>query len=160
MPIPAGPDLGGLPTWAPSLDRVAAYCTARTLVPQTNGANVEQPAFSSTTRPTAEQVAVFVADACTWLLGRTGNLHATLEPTAAGICAIRAAGFVEMRYPERQSANRDDAITTGKFLLQQADQMLAGLIVRNEALTGTDPAQPVSVLPYWSFPAPCDTYPY
>lgn len=162
MPVPAGGD--GLPVWAPSLQEVADYCTARTLVPQTDGSNLEQPGFSGQTRPTDTLVTRLIADAVGAVLVRTGTLDATLYGQANTVAAIMAAGYVEMRYPERQSANRGDAITTGEFLLKRADLLLEQLAARNEALTGEDPDDPGGVfgaLPVWSFPpAPADYFPY
>ncbi len=160
MPIPAG-DGSTLPDWAPTLDRVAAYCTARTLTAQIDGANVELPAFTSTTRPTADAVNEFIADAVAWVLLKTGPLDASVAAAGTTCAALFAASSVEDRYPERQSANRGDAITTAKDLYNKAVQMRADLAARNEAVTGEDPDDPGGVfgtLPVWSFPpAPADS---
>jgi hypothetical protein len=156
MPIPAGGD-SELPDWAPTLDEVAAYCTARTLVPQSHGSNLEKPAFDSTTRPTADLVTLLIADAVAWVLLKTGDLDTTLNDAARSVSCQRTAGLIELRFPERQSANRDDAITTAKELLKQADQMRTDLTARNESVTGEDPDDPGGVfgtLPVWSFPRP------
>lgn len=154
MPVPAG---GGstLPDWAPTLDRVAAYCTARTMTKQVDGSNVEQPAFTSSTQPTATQVDEFIADAVAWVLMRTGPIDATLTDSATACAAIFAASSVERRYPERQSSNRQDAMKTADDLLALAKSMREDLRLANEAITGTDPEDPGAVLmPVWSFPAP------
>lgn len=159
MPIPAGGD-PTLPDWTPTLDEVADYCTARTLVPQTDGSNVELSGFTSVTRPSAEQVARLIADAVGWVQLRTGTVHATLAGQANMVATVRTAGFIELRVPERQHVNRDDAIATSDRLLKLADQMRADLALANEATTGTDPEDPGShVLPVWSFPPPppCNT---
>lgn len=162
MPIPAG-DPTGLPTWAPTLAEVAAYCTARTLVPQSDGSNLEAAGFSSVTRPTADLVTLLISDAVAWVLLKTGDLDTTLHDSGRSVATQRVAGFIELRYPERQSANREDAITTAKELLKQADQMRADLAARNEAVTGEDPDDPGGVsgtLPVWSFPDPPVCTPY
>lgn len=152
MPIPAG-DTSTLPDWAPTLDRVAAYTVARTLVPQADGSNLEVAAFSSTTRPTSDQVAQFVADACQWILTRTGAIDASLVGTASSLAARRAAAHVELRYPERQSQNRDDAVQVYDRLIKETDADLTALAAANEAVTGTDPEDPAAlVMPVWSFP--------
>lgn len=160
MPVPAGGD--GLPVWAPSLQEVADYCTARTLVPQTDGSNLEQPGFSGQTRPTDTLVTRLIADAVGWVQLKTGDLDASLYGQGNMVATVRTAAFVELRFPERQSQNRDDAITTAKELLKQADQMRADLAAANEAVTGTDPEDPAAhLMPVWSFPAaPVDYYPY
>jgi hypothetical protein len=171
VPIPAG---GGTtpPDWTPTLDEVADYCTARTLVPQLDGSNLELQGFDSTTRPSASQVARIIADSVAWVQLKAGVLDATLYTAANMVATVRTAGFIELRFPERQSTNRDDAITTAKELLKQADQMRNDLALANEVITGDDPTDPddpdgpgggSGVLPVWSFPpAPplCTPYAY
>lgn len=155
MPTPAGPS--SAPAWTPTLEEVADYCTARTLVAQPSGSNLEVFAFSSVTRPTAQQVARLIEDAVGAILVRTGTLDATLYSQANTVAAIMAAGYVEMRTPERQSATRENAITTGEFLLKRADALLDQLVARNTVLTGVDADDEdavFAVAPVWSFPCP------
>jgi hypothetical protein len=153
MPIPAGPT--SAPSWAPTLEEVADYTTARTLVPQPDGSNAEVFAFSSTTRPTADQVTRLISDAVGWITLKCGAIHDDLAGQANGIAAQRVAGFIELRYPERQSANREDAIATAKELLKLAEAARDELAAANEALTGEDPQDSgfLVVAPVWSFPA-------
>lgn len=153
MPIPAGPSTS--PDWAPTLAEVADYTTARTLVPQANGSNLEVYAFSTTTRPTADQVTRIIADACGWVTLKCGTIDASLNVSANSCAALRSAGLVELRYPERAHVNREDAIATAKELLKQADQAREELHLANQALTGEDPQDSgfLEIAPVWSFPS-------
>lgn len=159
MPIPAGPGDPSpvpLPDWAPTVTEVADYCTARTLVPQPDGSNAEQSAFTSSTRPTADQVGRIIVDAVAWITLRCGTIHTDLYVAANGICAQRSAGYVELRFPERSSATREDAIATAKELLKLAEAGREELAAANEALTGEDPQNSgfLEIMPLWSFPEP------
>ena len=154
MPVPAGPS--DLPSWAPSLSEVADYCTARTLVPQPDGSNLEVDSFTASTRPTDTQVNRIIADACGWVTLKCGTLDASLGAAGNSVAAQRSAGFIELRFPERSHLPREDAIATAKELLKEADKARDDLQRANELLTGEDPtdAGVAVVLPYWSFPEP------
>ncbi len=156
MPIPSGP-AADLPTWAPSLERVAAYVPSRPLAPQADGSNTDLRTFDATTRPTAGQVWLIIADAVGWVTDATGTLDSTVYGSANAVAAIRAAAFVELGYPERNDPMKSTANTTSDRLFKQADQMLAALVARNKAITGSDGDDPdtaFEVLPMWSFDAP------
>lgn len=155
MPVLAGPaSSSGMPDWAPSLERVAAYVPSRPLVPQPDGSNIDLPAFDSTTRPTSAQVWLIIADAVAWVTDATGDLDLTLYQSANACAAIRAAAFVELGYPERDDPMKSTANTTSDRLFKQAEQMLKGLVARNKAITGTDGDDPEAVFevaPAYSF---------
>jgi hypothetical protein len=156
MPVPAG-GASTLPDWAPTLSEVADYCTARTLVPQPDGSNREESGFNSSTRPTDAQVTRIVQDACNEVLTRCGALAPSFTAAANRVSAQLAAGYVELRYPERSSGTRDEAIKTAQELLKRADRALEQLAGANEAATGVDTEDPAAqVLPVWSFPAAYD----
>jgi hypothetical protein len=153
MPIPAGPS--GLPEWAPSLSEVADYTTARTLVPQPDGSNVEVYTFTASTRPTDSQVTRIISDACGWVTVKCGTIHADLVGSANRVATQWASGYVELRYPERSHLPREDAIATAKELLKRVDKDRDELAAANEALTGEDPQDSgfLVVAPVWSFPS-------
>lgn len=143
MTIPAGGD--DLPSWSPTLEQVAAYVPGRPLVPQPDGSNADLLTFDTSTRPTASQVTALILAATNWVLAATGALDATLYTTAADCAALRAAAFVELGYPERNDPMRDTANQTSDRLFKQADQMLAALVGRNKAATGSDGDDPDAV---------------
>ncbi len=149
MPIPAGPAPEvGLPSWAPSLERVAAYIPERTVPVDALPPGVPILTFTSQTRPTSAQVTMQIADACYWVLSTTGALHADLAGDGTGIAAVRAAGMAEISWPVR-----DGDINAGQALLTQADNALKALKTRNDLLT-TAPVDPdaSALLPVYSFP--------
>ncbi len=149
MPIPAGPS-PTLPTWAPSLERVAAYVPRRTIVGATSGYGTAQLAFSADTYPSAAVVSELILAACNWVLTSTGTIVTAFESPAADLAALRAAAFVALGYPD----NRDD-LDDARLLLDQADKMLVKLAAANIAAAET-PDDPTTlddnVLPVWSFP--------
>ncbi|UWP85880.1 hypothetical protein Dfulv_17175 [Dactylosporangium fulvum] len=145
--------LAGGPEWTPTRARVASYVPSRPLVPAPDGSNVDLMTFDATTRPTGAQVDLHIADAVRWVTDATGELDAVLHESATAVAAIRAAAFVELGYGERDKGMRDTANQTSDRLFKQADQMLAALAARNEALTGVDPAV-FEVMPVYSFPSP------
>jgi hypothetical protein len=152
--VTPNPTPGGV-IWTPSRSRVAGYCPGRTLVPATDGSNTAILTFDDTTFPTGVQVDQFARDAAAWVLVDTGPVHATLYDMAQATAAVYAAACVERGYPERQAANRAEAITTADDLFKQADGMRTDLARANHALTGTDPEDPVAQLvPLWAFPPP------
>ncbi|MGI5247776.1 hypothetical protein [Dactylosporangium sp. CA-139066] len=150
--VAPNPTAGG-PEWTPTRARVASYVPSRPLVPAADGSNRDTHTFDSSTRPTGGQVDQLIADAVNWLTDETGELDPSLHESATACAAIRAAGFVELGYPERDDPTKSTANATSDRLLRQADQMLARLAARNEAITGVDPAVH-AIVPVYSFPAP------
>lgn len=150
------PEPGG-PTWAPTRSRVAAYVPSRPLAPTPDGRNVDLGTWTEDTRPTGTQADVMIRDAVNWVLDATGTPDASLYQSANACAAVRAAAFIELGYPERDSTGKGVANTTSDRLFKQADQMLAALVARNRAITGVDgddPTPAVQILPLYSFPAP------
>lgn len=150
MPIPAGPS-PALPTWAPSLERVAAYVPRRTIVGATAGYGTALQVFDESTYPTGAGVSQLILAACNWVLTAAGPIVAAMEAPAADLAALRTAGWVALSYPD----NRDD-IDDAKLLLDQADRMLKTLAAANIAASDTqdDPTTLAdNALPVWSFPA-------
>lgn len=150
MPIPAGPS-PTLPTWAPSLERVASYVPRRTIVGATTGYGTAQPAFSADTYPTSATVSELILAACNWVLTAAGPIAVAMESPAADLAALRAAAFVALGYPD----NRDD-LDDARLLLDQADKMLKTLAAANIAASDSqdDPTTAAdNALPVWSFPA-------
>jgi hypothetical protein len=148
------PDLAtGGQTWTPTRERVAAYVPART-VEIASLSDAITGTFSDDTRPTGDQVDELIQDAVSWVLGTTGfivtdgDLATVLADMATATAAIRAAGMVELAYPER-----DADLNTADLLLTQADAMLLKLDAANRAQGATDPDQPAH-LPLWAFPEP------
>lgn len=132
------------PSWAPTVDQVADYVTSRTV---TQAVGVEQPSgtFSASTYPTDTQVNRLIVSACDWVTTATGTLSTTLYANAADVAALRAAGMVELSYPER---NND--VSTAQLLLAQADNGLKALVLANVPASG---ALPISgALPVWQMP--------
>lgn len=156
--VAPNPTAGG-PAWTPTRERVASYVPSRPLVPAADGSNTDLMTFDSTTRPTGGQVDRLIADAVNWVTDETGTLDAALYESATACAAIRAAGFVELGYPERSDPMKATANTTSDRLFKQAEQMLARLAARNAALTGADGDTPDAVfeaVPAYNVPpAPC-----
>lgn len=153
--VAPNPTAGG-PTWTPTRQRVASYVPSRPLVPAADGSNTDLQTWDSTTRPTGGQVDLLIVAAVNWVLAATGDLDETLFETATDCAALRTAAFVELGYPERSDPMKSTANTTSDRLFKQADQMLAALVARNKALTGSDGDDPEAVFeiaPMWSFPA-------
>lgn len=152
------PEPGG-PTWAPTRSRVAAYVPSRPLVQTPDGRNVDLGTWNDDTRPTGRQADILIRDAVNWVLDATGTLDVSLYQSANAVAAIRAAAFIELGYPERSDPMKSTANTTSDRLFKQADQMLAALVLRNKALTGSDGDDPEAVfeiVPMLSFP-PADS---
>ncbi len=150
MPIPAGPG-PTLPTWAPSLERVAAYVPRRTIVGTITGAGTAQAVFTADTYPTSAMVDQLVLAACNWVLTAAGPIVTDMEAPAADLAALRAAAFVSLGFPD----NRDD-LDDARLLLDQADRMLKTLAAANIAASETqdDPTTlDDNTLPVWYFPA-------
>lgn len=136
--VAPNPTAGG-PLWTPTRERVASYVPSRPLVPTADGSNKDLMTFDATTRPTGAQVDLLIAAAVNWVLSATGDLDATLTETATDCAALRAAGFVELGYPERDDPTKSTANQTSDRLFKQAEQMLRQLVARNESLTGVNP---------------------
>lgn len=151
-PLPTGG-----PTWAPTLSRVAAYVPSRPLVPTPDGRNIDLGTWTSDTRPTDVQAGVLIMDAVNWVTDATGSLDVSLGQSANACAAIRAAAFIELGYPERDSTGKGVANTTSDRLFRQSEQMLKALVDRNRAITGTDGDDPEAVFeiaPAYNLPAP------
>lgn len=134
---------------SPTLAQVAAYVPSRTLaVDDTTG--TPQGTFSGTTRPTDTQVNLLIVDAVAWVAMKTGNVDASLATAATSVAAIRAAGMVEITWPER-----DADVNTGQTLLDQAEKLRTDLETANEKITGVDPGS-VALPAYYSFPDPLE----
>lgn len=156
--VEPAPEPGG-PTWTPTRQRVAAYVPSRPLVPTPDGRNLDLGTWTDETRPTGSQADTMIRDAVNWVLDATGTLHETLGQSANACSAVRAAAFIELGYPERDSTGKGVANTTSDRLFKQADAMLLALVGRNKALTGADGDDPdaaFEVMPVYSFP-PADT---
>ncbi len=135
------------PITPPTLVQVASYVPSRTLaVDDTTG--TPKGTFDPTTRPTDTQVDQIIADAVAWVALKTGNVDPSVAVVATATAAMRAAGLVEITWPER-----DADINTGQTLLDQADKMRTDLETVNAKLTGTDPGTG-EVMPMYSFPDP------
>ena len=148
MPIPAGPS-STLPEWAPTREQVAAHVPRRTLLGDVNGFGTAVATFTDATTPTGEQCDAIILSACNWVLLVTGTLNAALSTTGADCAALRAAGLVELTWPD----NRED-LTDGELLLKLAESMRKDLAAANITLTGDDPTTDADdVLPVFVFDA-------
>lgn len=137
------------PEWAPELTQVGAYVTSRTVDLEGNpGSDSPSGTFSSSTTPTAGQVQQIIDDACSWVTLVTGPIASSLEDQAAAVAALRAAGIVEMSFPER-NADVDQAVSA---LLLQAKFARDELAAANRAAGATGPN--ASASPQFSFPDP------
>ncbi len=149
MPIPAGPS-PTLPTWAPSLERVAAYVPRRTIVGATAGYGTAQLVFTDDTWPRAATVSELILAACNWVLTAAGPIVVDYEAPAADLAARHAAGWVAW-----SSADNPEDAAYGRFLLEQCEKELVRLAAANIAAAET-PDDPTTlddnVLPVWSFP--------
>ena len=142
-----------LVAWRPELWQVAAYVPRRTLVGAVDGYGQALWTFDSTTTPPSHVVQLLITDACAWVAAKVDPVTDSLGGLAASAAAVRAAGIVELTYPD----NRDD-LTTAETLLAQATQLRADLDEANEAATGTDPEDPTAnLLPEFAFPPACAT---
>lgn len=138
------------PTWTPTLAQVASYVPSRTLAVN-DPTGTPLGTFSAATRPTDTQVNGLIADAVAWVSMKTGTVDVSLEGAATACSAMRAAGLVEITWPER-----DADVNTGQTLLDQAEKMRAELETANEKITGVDPGS-IALPPYYSFPDPLET---
>ena len=122
-----------MPEWAPSLEAVADYITSRTLDSSTPGDDTPLGTFTPSTYPTDVQVMRIIEGAVTWLTNVVGTPVPALEDSAASVVAMRAAGLVELSYPERDA----DISGVGSVLLGEARTALDGLKAANTAAGGT-----------------------
>lgn len=134
-----------LPTWAPDRPRVASYIPGRTLAVDSTS-DAQRGTFDTTTRPTGAQVDQIITDACSWVTIVTGDIAAAYADQATAVAAIRAAGMVELAYPDTNSD-----LNTADRLLAEAAAMRTSLDLANRSATGVDPDTPV-LLPTGSFP--------
>lgn len=150
-----------LPSWAPTTAVVASR-TPNRAVEQTGSPTAPELDFTTETTPTLNQVAVLLDEACTWLLGRTGALHATLETRAANIVANRTAGLVQLAYPIADATYDYAGAPSGNApgggaadrWLKLADDEIAALVDANESLTQTPAPNGPGERSYWSYPDP------
>lgn len=134
--------------WAPTLEEVADYVPTRTI--PTIGVGEQQPlgTFDTTTTPTGAHAQRIIDRAVSWVLARTGAVAESAQGAAKDVAALRAAGLVELAYPDR-----DADVNTATALLGQADAALDDLVAANLSAgggSGSD-AQPLAL---HSFPAP------
>ena len=142
-------------TWAPSTVQVADYVTSRTLDLTNPGSDTPVGDFTTNTYPTQAQVTRLINGATAWVrAGLTQALSA--DPVVVGIAtvasAIRAAGMVELSYPER-----DGDLNTAKLLLDQAQLMLEELNSRNTSAlieSGATVVDSSKLVPIYSMPDP------
>lgn len=148
------PSFANAPAWTPRRRQVAKYIPRRTVVGASNGYGTLAGTFTDLTHPTGSEVDDLIAAAVLWVQVRVGvgagDLAAGLGPVAAEVAAQRAAGLVELTYPD----NRDD-LSTAQLLLDQAKVAREELWAANVATTGTDVEDPsANLMPMWSFPRP------
>lgn len=136
--VAPNPTAGG-PLWTPTRERVADYVRHRTVPVDFETEGEPTGTFSATTTPPGSSVDRLITGAVGWVLAATGDLDSSLTDAAQECAALRAAGFVELagRPPV------DSGLATALFA--QADTALKALVARNEALTGSDPDEPVAV---------------
>ena len=148
-----------LPSWAPTTAVVASRTPNRAVV-QVGSPTAPGIDFTTTTTPTLNQVGVLLDEACTWLLGRTGALHATLETRAANIVANRTAGLIQLAYPIADATYDYAGAPSGNApgggaadrWLALADAEIKDLVAANEGLTQTPPPNGPAEKSYWSYP--------
>lgn len=135
------------PTWAPTATDVGSYVPMRT-VELGNTTGSLTGTFSTLTTPTLAQVAVYIVASVEAVEAAVGaTLDLTLYDLATQCAAVRAAAEVELAQP---SESRD--LRTYEQLLALFDSLLARLVARNSAVTGTS-GVPV-LTPVYVFPEP------
>jgi hypothetical protein len=135
---------------SPTLPQVAAYVPGRTLAVD-DATGTPQNTFSATTRPTDAQVNQLITDAVAWVGMKTGLVDGSLMTAATAVAAVRAAGMVDITWPER-----DADVNAGQAWLDMAEKMRTELEAANEKITGVDPGT-VALPPFYSFPDPLET---
>lgn len=142
--------------WLPDLADVAAYVPVRA-TPAGVGDQVPLGTFTEATTPNDDQVRRIIAAAAAHVAGRLGTVVDGLFDQAKDCAAMRAAGFVELAFPQR-----DDDVNTAETLLREAKADLDALAAVNTSGGGGNPGDPSNLLPVYSFPAArpnLDTYP-
>jgi hypothetical protein len=136
------------PSWAPTLDRVANYVPGRTLVGAVDGYGNAINIFDASTHPTGQQVTALIADACAWVMLKTGPIDPSLTDAATAVAAVATAAAIERTWPDN---SKETQIATE--LWAQAVSMRDDLWRANEAKTGKDPEDPLAqLMPVYSFP--------
>lgn len=134
------------PLWAPVADDVADFITSRTFSVKVPGADTPTGAFSADTYPTDQQVDRLIEGACAWVTVVTGPIDSTLEKAARSVATMRAAGMVELSFPER-----DADIDVATSMLQQAFLARQELITANQN-AGVEPVAMGAHSPVYNFP--------
>ncbi|MGH3656778.1 MAG: hypothetical protein ACRDUA_08955 [Micromonosporaceae bacterium] len=134
--------------WVPGLPEVADYIPSRTVA---QGVGTQTPAdtFTTDTTPTDVQASRVTAAATSYVAAKVGTLHDTLTDMARSVAAMRAAGLIELSYPER-----DDDVNVAEQLLAAAREALEVLVEANNETGGGSPSDPSNLLPVWTFPPP------
>lgn len=142
--------------WAPTTVQVADYVTSRTLDLSNPGSDTPVGDFTTGTYPTAAQVGRLIDGSTAWVKAALAQpllvSDVSLVEIARTAAAIRAAGMVELTYPER-----DGDLNTSKLLLDQAASMLEDLNNRNTSRlieTGAVVVDPSKLVPQFSMPSP------
>jgi hypothetical protein len=129
------------------IEQVADLVPSRT-VPTTSTTGLPLNTFDLTTTPTYEQVVRLIESAVAWVATRIGTVHASLSSMYNHVVVLRAAGLVELSYPER-----DADVNTAKTLLAEADKALAVLVTADLELSAGGVEVGVALQPSWLFPA-------
>lgn len=121
-----------VPAWAPKVSRIAALIRSRTRQPESRNelAVMDHDTFTAFSRPTYEQVAELIRAGVADVLAATGGRQpcsSTLEVSAGGAAAYRAAQLVEIGYfPEQTSGDT----TAYSALAQLAESSIATVAER------------------------------
>lgn len=132
--------------WQPSLPEVADYIPTRT-VP--TGVGEQQPVgtFNQNTTPNDASAARIAAAATAYVAAKTGTVADTLTDMARAVAATRAAGLIELAYPER-----DADVNTATQLLETSETALTALVEANTAAGGGAPGSASQLLSLHNFP--------
>jgi hypothetical protein len=106
--------------------------------------------FSVNTIPTALQVEDSIAFACESVMHSVKTLHTQVQDVAKCAAMWRAAADIELAYAERD-ADVNEAYVR---LNERANAELEALIRVNAIWQNTEPVDPATLVPYWSFPDP------
>lgn len=137
--------------WIPSLRSVADYVPSRT-VPVDSPISTPQMTFNTSTIPSGEQAHRQILSAVRWVISRVGTVDTTLYAHAHDVASLRAAGLIELSYPER-----DGDVNTATALLAQAELALKDLVTANVSVTGVSNDPSTDLLPQYAFPYPTTT---
>lgn len=135
--------------WAPALADVADYIPTRTI--PTTGVGEQAPVgtFNETTTPNEAQAQGIVDRAVANVKARTGTVAPSLFDAAKEAAALRAAGLIELSYPDR-----DADVNTATALLNQSHEALDDLVSANIDAGGGTAGAGAQLLPLGSFPPP------